>query len=290
MPHSLTISNTGAANLAISSVGIVGSGADTFSAVPGGPNPCPTLTPIVEPGRSCTLNVTFSPATAMKRSAILRVSLGSLNAQPIDVPLSGTGFDSLNVITPNGGELIPSGSTYSIRWTAPPSAVTFDLKYSVNGGTTWKSISDKVTGSSYDWHAPVPSGDKTGYLVKVLGYDAGGKSVGEDVSDSVFNMEIVKITSPHGGEILESGNIRSIKWQTNATVRPVGSVRLFYSMNGGLSWKSIKTVKGNTGSYDWTVPEVSGPNSGCRVKILLKDAGGTTVGSAISKGLFTIQQ
>jgi len=49
-------------------------------------------------------------------------------------------------------------------------------------------------------------------------------------------------------------------------------------------------VKGNTGSYDWTVPEVSGPNSGCRVKILLKDAGGTTVGSAISKGLFTIQQ
>jgi len=49
-------------------------------------------------------------------------------------------------------------------------------------------------------------------------------------------------------------------------------------------------VKGNTGSYDWTVPGLSGPNFGCKVKILLKYAGGITVGSAISKGLFTIQQ
>ncbi|HMK50567.1 MAG TPA: hypothetical protein VK435_10985, partial [Thermodesulfovibrionales bacterium] len=45
------------------------------------------------------------------------------------------------------------GLFWEIRWAAPPSAVTFDLQYLVNGGSTWKSISDKMTGSSYDWQS-----------------------------------------------------------------------------------------------------------------------------------------
>ena len=67
----------------------------------------------------------------------------------------------------------------------------------------------------------------------------------------------------------------------------MASVKLFYSINGGASWKAIKAVKGNPGSYNWTVPNVS--SSGCKVKVMLKDAGGATVGNDVSDGLFTIQ-
>ena len=41
---------------------------------------------------------------------------------------------------PNGGETIPSGSTYTINWVAPAQAATFSLVFSTNKGKKWKQI------------------------------------------------------------------------------------------------------------------------------------------------------
>ena len=139
--------------------------------------------------------------------------------------LNGTGINTVTVVTPNGGEIIPSGSTYAIQWGAPSNAVKFDLKYSINNGSTWKTIASKVTGTSYDWHVPVPSNNKTSCLVKVIGFDSSGKKVGEDISDSAFTIEVVKVTSPDGGEILKSGNTRAITWRTNGTDKTRGKCK-----------------------------------------------------------------
>ncbi|MGQ9854168.1 MAG: hypothetical protein ACUVTG_12315, partial [Candidatus Oleimicrobiaceae bacterium] len=42
------------------------------------------------------------------------------------------------------------------------------------------------------------------------------------------------------------------------------------------------------GSYTWTPPVVSAPQTNCKVKVLLKDSSDKTVGSDISDGYFTI--
>jgi hypothetical protein len=194
---------------------------------------------------------------------------------------------AVEVISPNGGELIPSGSTYPVRWGASSEAVKFTLRYSINNGATWKVIASNVTGTSYYWGVPVQKNNKTNCLVKVTGYNASGVKIGEDTSNGTFTIEVVKVTSPDGGEVLNQGNPWTITWRTNRTIRPVASVKLLYSINGGSTWKLIKTITGNPGSYNSTVPYVS--SSSCKVKVVLKDAGGVTLGSDISDGVFSIQ-
>ncbi len=67
-------------------------------------------------------------------------------------------------------------------------------------------------------------------------------------------------------------------------------VGIHYTLDGGMTWKPITaTITGNPGFYDWTNPGVRAPRSKCKVKVVLNDAKGNIVGSAMSDGFFTIQ-
>jgi hypothetical protein len=204
----------------------------------------------------------------------------------------GSDFTMVKALTlevPNGGELVPSGSTYIIQWYAPPELATFKLKYSMNNGTTWKPIDSGITDTSYDWTVPIPPKDKKKCLVKVIGYDGWGEKVGVDKSDAPFTIAVVEVTSPNGGEVLISGDPHTITWTTNETKEPVTKVVLKYTKNGGKRWKKIETLTENTGTYDWTVPDVPKTKIKCKVKVVLKDARGNTVGSDTSDSYFTIE-
>jgi hypothetical protein len=98
---------------------------------------------------------------------------------------------------------------------------------------------------------------------------------------------VVRLISPDGGENLTPGGTHTITWLTNATKRPVAKVKLFYSIDAGATWKSIKTMSKNKGSYNWIVPDVS--SSSCKLKVVLKDVNGKTIGSDISNEFFAIQ-
>jgi hypothetical protein len=207
---------------------------------------------------------------------------------PASKPVTGT---SISLGAPNGGETVPSGSVYRIQWTATSPAVQFKLKHSMDNGLTWISMTtDFIAGTSYDWSAPTPSRNKkNACLVKVIGYDASGAKVGADKSSAPFTIEVVKLISPNGGDILTSGIQHTITWATNATVEPVAAVELYYTVNGGTTWKLIPaTITGNPGNYSWT-PTVSQKKISCKVKVVLKDMNGNTVGSDVSDSYFTIQ-
>ena len=71
-------------------------------------------------------------------------------------PVTHLGVDvALSVISPNGGETVTSGATYTIQWEAPSDMIKFTLGYSMNNGRTWKKIADKVEGTSYGLKVPV---------------------------------------------------------------------------------------------------------------------------------------
>jgi hypothetical protein len=195
---------------------------------------------------------------------------------------------AVTLFTPNGGTL-PSGSTHTILWGAPSQAVTFKLKYSTDNGATWKTIDSGITDRRYVWDVPVPKKDKKKCRVKVVGYKSGGSKVGADGSYSRFKIEVVRVTSPSGGETLTGGDLHTITWQTNATKNPVETVKLKYTKNGGTTWTSIDTLMGDPGTYDWTVPDVPKTKGKCMVKIVLKDANGKTVGKDTSDSNFTIE-
>jgi parallel beta-helix repeat protein len=102
--------------------------------------------------------------------------------------------------------------------------------------------------------------------------------------------QVVRVTSPEGGDVLTSGRTHVIEWITNETESPVSSVRLFYSEDDGMSWKPIRrTITGNPGWFSWRVPWVSETKIYCKVKVELRDKGGMIIGSDESAGSFAIE-
>jgi hypothetical protein len=202
-----------------------------------------------------------------------------------------------HILQPNGGEPIPAGELYPIEWEAPIDATMFKLKYSLDNGVTWKAIAPGfLTGTSYDWPVPIPSNNKTKCLVRVdaywIGYNGNNVKIGTDTSDAPFTIEVLKLDTPDGGEPpLTSGDQFFITWTTNPNAPPVKRVQLSYTLNNGLTWKTIDTTgdSSNDGSFLWTVPDVTQEMINCKVKIVLKDASGKTLGSDVSDGVFTIR-
>jgi hypothetical protein len=119
------------------------------------------------------------------------------------------------------------------------------------------------------------------YYFVVISYDTNG-------IESFPSNEIswpAQVFSPNGGEIIASGSPYPIQWYADPRAE---KFKLLYSVNKGISWHPIATLTGSFESYEWTVPEVVKRKTKCKVKVVLKDAGGVTVGSDVSDAYFTI--
>jgi hypothetical protein len=195
-------------------------------------------------------------------------------------------FTTVMVLSPNGGEVIPSGGSFMIQWGAPATAVKFNLSYTLND-SSYTTIQNGVTGTSYNWTVPKPSVNSTLCKVKVVGLTSSNQTVGTDFSDANFTIEVVRLTSPNGGggQTLQIGTVVPITWITNGTMKSVNKVKLSYSINGGSSWTAIATVTGNPGNYNWTVPNSPGTTCKARVELFNNN---TAVGNDASDQNFTI--
>ena len=189
---------------------------------------------------------------------------------------------------PNGGEILPTDSDVLIHWHAPATAAKFDLQYSINNGSTWKPIATGIVGRSYDWTVPALTANTLKGKVRVIARTASNAKAGVDPSDAPFTIEVMRLDSPNGGESLTSGATATIRWTTNATVRPVAKTKVLYSINGGSSWKAITTLNGNPGTLDWTVLTVTAAKTNCKVRVILQDQAGATLGKDDSNLKFTV--
>ena len=198
------------------------------------------------------------------------------------------------LLKPNGGETIPSGSSYDIQWEATPEAVSFDLFYSLDNGASWPLLKKDERNTIYSW-APKPTGNKKACFVRVIGYNATRtKKIGSDTSDKPFTIEVVRLTSPNGPPSLKQGDNINITWTANETTQPITKVQLYYTKDGGTTYNSIITLSGAypPGDYSqpWTVPPVgTTPKTKCKVKVVLKDQKGVIRGSDASDNFFTIE-
>jgi hypothetical protein len=196
----------------------------------------------------------------------------------------------IQLFEPNGGEILHPFDSSWIQWSAPSEAVSFTLYYSLDNGKTWNTIQENVAGSSYNWTVPTPPNNRRKCLVRVVGYDGSGKQFGSDKSDANFTLEVVELLSPNeSGEILYSGESYPISWEVYETWNPVAQVEVFYTKDGGASWNLIESLNGSLENYNWLVPTVRSAKNECKVKVVLKDVDGRTVGADSSDAFFTIQ-
>jgi hypothetical protein len=96
----------------------------------------------------------------------------------------------VQLFSPNGGETLRSGESPLIDWGGPAAAAKVILKYTKDGGSTWKTITT-LTGNpgSYPWPVPSVTSKKTKCKVMVVLKDADGKTIGTDTSNKYFTID-----------------------------------------------------------------------------------------------------
>jgi hypothetical protein len=206
-------------------------------------------------------------------SNLAEIQAGTFPGNPASHP-TPPATPQVTVLTPNGGEVIPSGSGYAITWNAVPAATSFKLAYTLTGGAPWSKIAAGVTGTSYVWPVPSPLKNSTRALVRVTAFGAAGK-LGKDISDKAFTVEVVRVKNPKAADTLVMNSPVLIEWTVNDTARPNPSVNVLFSPDG-LSWAPIagSPFAPGTLSADWTVPILPAATSKARLKVVLSDAGG----------------
>ena len=91
-----------------------------------------------------------------------------------DVGVYGVPVTTPQIYSPNGGEIVRSGSTYAINVGGPCRGHQFDLKYSCDNGSTWNTIATGQNLETYPWTVPTLKENKTKCFVKVIGKDGSG--------------------------------------------------------------------------------------------------------------------
>jgi uncharacterized delta-60 repeat protein len=133
--HSLAqgflISNNGNRDLQITSIGKSGGDLGMFNVATG---TCPSLTPTIISGGSCTITATFWPTSAGAKSATLTINSNDPDTPILNVPLSGTGVIGLPAIPtlsspPDGSS---TGGVATLTWNDVFGALTYTLQISLN--------------------------------------------------------------------------------------------------------------------------------------------------------------
>ena len=94
----------------------------------------------------------------------------------------------------------------------------------------------------------------------------------------------VTVTAPNGGQAWAARSVHAITWTATDDVG-VTAADLYYSTDGGLTFTAIAAGVANTGSCNWTVPNVA--TTSALVKVVAHDGNGNT-GQDLSDAPFTI--
>jgi hypothetical protein len=156
--------------------------------------------------------------------------------------------------SPNGGEFWGAGTSQTITWNTSTiySGATVRLDYSLDSGLTWNVIIASASNTgSYSWTVPNLQSNQT--LVRI---STVGAQTLTDVSNAVFTIGYPTpiLTSPDNGTWEYSQPV-TIQWNTASFNS--STVRLEYSVDSGTTWTLITNATTSTGSYSWTIPNIT---------------------------------
>ncbi len=203
-------------------------------------------------------------------------------------------YADFRLLSPNGG-ILSAGLPKILRWSANFSGEyetlpsSFDLKYSLDKGRHWKKIAAGLDNDTrrYRWRVPAQWHDlPRRALVRVDAFGDLDRLV-SDRSDRPLTLRIAKLLAPNKRVTLKSGEKYTIRWHIGAKGK-IGKMILQLSTDNGKHWKRIKIVaKPKVRSWRWTVPHT--PSNRCRIRVIVKNAKGKTIGIDTSDRPFKIE-
>jgi hypothetical protein len=178
-------------------------------------------------------------------------------------------------------EIIYSSTYKQVYWNSPGFSYSmFFFEYSVDSMKTWKAIESSNVPNVLQWSVPLENSSKC-----FLRISNSSGTYFADTSKVPFTImqTSIALTSLNGGENLATCSVQKISW---TSVGPPGSVKIYYSLNNGVTWTLIADNVSNyngTNSYNWTLPQTAS----AQCQIWVQDVSKPALQS-MSKGTFTI--
>jgi hypothetical protein len=207
-PQTVTVSNTGSANLAIGTLSIAGANQAEFG-LQG--DRCSSQT--LAPAATCTVQVVFTPASAGAKSATLSIPSGDSATPNLGVPVSGSGAAQANVpptvvsTSPvAGASNVPVSSTVTAQFSetmnaSSITASTFTL--SANGSAIAGTVSVSGTTATFTPSAPLAAGILHTATVTTGVRDLGGAGLAANRSWTFTTVSPVDDTDSDGDGVLD---------------------------------------------------------------------------------------
>jgi hypothetical protein len=190
-----------------------------------------------------------------------------------DAVFSTVAVPFIQVTRPNGGEVLEPGASDYIYWNAQAYTGSVKIEFSTNNGSTWMNLlTEGINSGIYPW--TVPNMSSASCLVRISELPAGQPT---DTSDGTFTIVGFHVTAPQGVQ-WAPGSSQTITWETFGSYP---TVRLEFSPDNGATWETISASTANTGSYPWTVPNVTATQARIRVS-------DSTDGIPFAEGWFSI--
>ncbi len=78
-----------------------------------------------------------------------------------------------------------------------------------------------------------------------------------------LNGKELSLQTHNGGEIIQAGQVSQIQWNSTG----VSNIRIEYTADNGQNWSEIiSSTSATTGTYNWTVPNIS--SNECKIKLI----------------------
>ncbi|MBN1446715.1 MAG: hypothetical protein JXA28_02190 [Bacteroidetes bacterium] len=167
---------------------------------------------------------------------------------------------SLELLSPQGGEVWRSGTVHNVRWQGKrPAQIAID--FSTDGGAGWTQIAGPLPASDGEWGWTVPAVTSEHCRLRVRDADNAAPADATRTDFTVYEDPVITLLAPNGGETWQVDTEQEIRWHVIA----VNSIDLAYSTNNGRHWLPItNNIPPAMGSWLWRIPPT--PSDSCLVR------------------------
>jgi len=188
---------------------------------------------------------------------------------------------SISVVSPNGAETWPAGSTQTIRWNCNGNIGSYVKIELLKPGTANHTIASMVSArsGSYKWKIPTNQALGSDYSIKITSKSNNSYT---DTSASTFSIigsppPTITVVSPNGEDTWQTGTTQKIRWSYTGNIGGFVKIEL---LKPGVSNQTIASFasigSGGNGSYNWRIPSKQAPGSDYTIQVTSRSNTGCT--------------
>lgn len=167
---------------------------------------------------------------------------------------------SLQLLNPDGGQVLSGSSNYSITWQYS-NVTNIRIELSTDSGSTYQMIAANIAASTLSYNWLIPTIGSTKCFIKITDLS----SLISSRSALVFTIlpPSISLIYPNGGQQFYAQQGVTIQWQSIS----VSTLKAEYTVNNGSSWQTIANgIPASNNYLNFTIPSTI--SSGYRVRLL----------------------